>query len=94
MKDRIIGGAILCAIIIPCFLIGGVVFDIFAGIVGLLAVFELINSDKELRHIPMIIKGLAFVSIPLVAFMNLDQTLVMGLDPISLLIPRKVLRIK
>ena len=87
MKNRIIGGAIICAIIIPCFIIGGVVFDILAGIVGLLALFELINSDKELRRVPMIIKGFAFVSIPLIAFMNLDHSLITGFDPISLLIP-------
>ena len=93
MKNRIIGGAIICAIIIPCFIIGGVVFDVLAGIVGLLAIFELINSDKELKKIPMIIKGFAFVSIPLIAFMNLNHSLITGFDPISLFIPIVLLTI-
>ena len=87
MKKRIIGGAIIAAIIVPCFLIGGVVFDILCGIVGLLALFELINSDKEIKKVPMLIKGFAFIAIPLIAFMNLDHSLVTGFDPISLLVP-------
>ena len=93
MKNRIIGGAIICAIIIPCFIIGGIVFDIFAGIIGLLALFELINSDKEIRKTPMIVKGIAFISVPLIAFMNLDHSLITGFDPISLLIPMVLLLI-
>ena len=87
MKKRIIGGAILAAIVIPCFLIGGVVFDIFCGIVGLLALFELINADKDIRKQPLALKGVAFISIPLIAFMNLDHSLITGFDPISILIP-------
>ena len=43
MKKRLIGGAIIFAIVIPVFLIGGIVFDIFAGIVGAL---EDIFGDK------------------------------------------------
>ena len=93
MKKRLIGGAIIFAIVIPVFLIGGIVFDIFAGIVGALALYELINADKELKNIPVIVKILAFICVPLIGYINLNDSIYMGIDIYTIAIPMVLLLI-
>lgn len=87
MKKRLIGSAIILAVVIPCFLIGGVLFNIFACFIGGIAIFELINADKDLRKIPNVIKALSLVSIPLVVVMNMNASYYIGVDMITLCVP-------
>ena len=87
MKKRIIGGAIITLITVPCFIIGKILFAIFANLIGMLALYELINANKDLKKIPLFIKLLSFISIPLLAFGNLKDAYFYGIDYISLIIP-------
>ena len=87
MKNRLIGGAIICALVIPCFLIGGIVFDIFAGIIGILALYELFNANKNLSKVPTYMKILGLSSIPIIAFLNLSNSILVGLDLYTIVIP-------
>ena len=87
MKKRLIGGAIILAIVIPVFIIGGIVFDIFAGLIGMLALYELINVDKELKKLPIIVKILSFISVPIIAYTNLNDSMYMGIDISTISIP-------
>ena len=93
MKKRIIGGAIVLGVSLPCLLIGGIVFNIFALLVAGFALVELINADKDLRNIPNIIKAISFVSIPLIAICNFNGSFFVGIDMYSFLIPVAVLMI-
>ncbi|MBR6072817.1 MAG: phosphatidate cytidylyltransferase [Bacilli bacterium] len=88
MKKRIIGGAIICALIIPCFIIKTpIVFDILACIVGVLAMYELINANKHLNKMPNMLKALSLICVPLMAFLNLNGSFYMGIELLSLVIP-------
>ena len=87
MKKRIIGGIIITLITIPCFFINKLVFAIFANLVGMLALYELIGANKDLKKLPLFIKLLSFISIPLLAFTNIKDAYYYGIDYISLIIP-------
>lgn len=87
MKKRLIGGAIICALIIPCFLLKPIVFDIIAGIVGTIAMYELINANKHLSKMPGFLKIFSLIFVPLIAYMNLSNSLLIGIDVLSLAIP-------
>ena len=88
MKKRIIGGAIICALAIPCFIIKtAIVFDIIACLVGTFALFELLNANKNLKDMPNLFKMISLVTVPLIAFLNLNGSFYMGIDVLSLIIP-------
>ncbi len=80
MRKRIIGGAIITLIVVPCFIFGGIAFDLLANVVGLLALLELITVDKELKEIPLFVKIVSLVFVPLIAYSNLKESLYLGVD--------------
>jgi hypothetical protein len=61
MKKRLIGGLLIALITIPCFLLGGIFFDVLVCAVGTLALLELVNADNDLKKIPLLIKLTACV---------------------------------
>lgn len=88
MKKRIVGGAIICALIIPCFIIPtAIVFDVLACIVGILALYELLNANKSLNKMHNIFKTISLVCVPLFAFLNLNGSYYMGIELLSIVIP-------
>lgn len=87
MKTRIIGGAIVLAVAVPCLIIGGMVFNIFACIISAIGLYELMNADKDLKKIPNYVKALAFISIPLITICNFNASFYVGIDMFSFLIP-------
>ena len=87
MKNRIIGGLIIIVITIPCIIVGGVLFAVFANLIGMLALYELINVNKDLKDIPTYMKLLSFVTVPLLAFGNINDAYFYGIDYVSLIIP-------
>ena len=91
MKKRIIGGALICALVIPCFIFGGIVFDILACAVGLIAMFELVNSNKHLSKIPTFMKYISLICVPLVAYLNISTSIYVGIDVLSLILPILIL---
>jgi len=79
MIKRLIGGAIIAIVVVPCFIFGGIIFDLLANLVGILALIELIHVDKDLKRIPAAVKTLSLVLIPFIAYSNFKESLYMGI---------------
>jgi phosphatidate cytidylyltransferase len=67
MKNRLIGGAVIAAIMIPILFIGGYVFDVAMLILSAIAYMELLELDKKDKT-PNIMKVVGFVGITVLAF--------------------------
>lgn len=80
MKKRLIGGLLIALITVPCFLLGGIFFDVLVCAVGTLALLELINADKDLKKIPLLIKLIACVLSLLITLSNVNESLYLGVD--------------
>ena len=70
MKKRLISAAILIAIIIPLFVIGGYVFAFGVGMIGLLAYKEILDLVEKNKKVPNIIKLIGAVVLLLVIYMT------------------------
>lgn len=71
MKSRVISGIIMAAIIIPVLYFGGIVFDIGAGLLAILAFKELLDVKKDSK-IPNGMKILGLVCMLMLTFVNTE----------------------
>lgn len=80
MKERLISGIIIIAIVAAFIYIGGIFFDIGASILALGAFYELMRAKKDI-NIPNIMKAISLLCMFLLIFMNVDgHSFVLGLS--------------
>lgn len=95
MKKRVISGIIMSLVLIPILIIGGNVFILAMGMIGILALKELINLKISHEKIPDLINLISFIAILLLIFSEYDGYSIMfgltykglAITILSLLIP-------
>lgn len=61
MKKRIISAIVMCIIVIPVLLIGGLPFKIFTMIIGVASLYELLHLRKKSKEIPLPIRLISYI---------------------------------
>ncbi|MCH5166255.1 MAG: phosphatidate cytidylyltransferase [Erysipelotrichales bacterium] len=87
MKERLISGIIIVAIVALLLYVGGIFFDIGVGILAVCSFYEFMKSKKDLI-VPTLMKIVALICMLLLIYINVDgHTFVFGLnfETISLL---------
>lgn len=80
MKNRIISGVIMAAILIPVLYFGGILYAIGIGLVATVAFKELIDVKKDCK-IPSIMKIVGLVCMLMLTYVNIDgSSLIFGLS--------------
>ena len=69
MKKRLIGGAIIAAILIPVLYFGGPVFYTAIGLLGAVAFKELVDVRKD-SDIPALMKIVGLIAMLMLTFVN------------------------
>lgn len=72
MKKRVISAIVMAIILIPVTIIGGSVFTVTMGMIGILALKELLDLKESHGKIPDIMTILAFVNVLLIIFSEFD----------------------
>ena len=85
MKKRIISSIIIALIFIPVFLLGGLFFKLFCGVLGILAFNEIISLPK-FKKLPSIIKLLGMFSLILLMFVTNGYSIYLGVSYESIII--------
>lgn len=81
MKQRIMSAIVMIAIVLPIVIIGKETFAIFIGLVGSLALRELIKLKKTEKDIPFLTKVMAYLSTIYLIFSNYNSNeLVFSVD--------------
>ena len=79
MKNRIISGVIMAAILIPVLYFGGILYAIGIGLVATVAFKELIDVKKDCK-IPSIMKIVGLVCMLMLTYVYIDgSSLIFGL---------------
>lgn len=73
MKTRVISAAIVLAIFIPIFLIGGDLFNIAVYILSLLGIKEFIDAKNTKKEVPTFIRFICYAMITLLVLTNTSQ---------------------
>lgn len=68
MKQRIISAIVMLLIIIPIFIIGGNLFKVGVLLVAMLGMKEYLDIKETKKEIPILVKLLAYLFIPLILF--------------------------
>ena len=80
MKNRIISGVLMAAIIIPILYFGGIAYAIGIGLVATVAFKELLDVKKDCK-IPSIMKIVGLICMLMLTYVNIDgKTLMFGLS--------------
>lgn len=80
MKERLISGIVIIALLTIVLYFGGLVFDIAIGLLSLAAFYELITAKKDL-NIPNIMKIIGMICMLMLMYINVDgHTFVFGLS--------------
>lgn len=95
MKKRVISGIIMTLVLVPVLIIGGNVFILSLGMIGILALKELINLKTSHEKIPDLINLISFIALLLLIFSEYDDYSIMfgltykgiAITTLSLLIP-------
>lgn len=81
MKIRIISAAVALAIVIPLFLIGGIPYSLGVLVVSMLALKEYMGIKETKKELPILIKLLAYLLIPLIMLsISVDNHYLMTID--------------
>ena len=76
MKKRFITALILIAITLPLILLGGIPFAIGIGLLGAIALWELLRLRDKKKPFPMVVKVLSFICLELTIFSRLEGNLI------------------
>ncbi len=68
MKQRIISAVVMLLIVIPIFIIGGNVFKLAIFLISMLGMKEYLDIKETQKEIPILVKLLAYLFIPLILF--------------------------
>ena len=85
MKKRILSSIVLALIFIPVFLVDGLLFNLFCGVIGILAYKEIISLEK-FKKLPNIIKGIGLFVLILLIYINHGYSIYLGIPYQSLII--------
>lgn len=66
MKQRLLTASILCIILIPLVIIGGLSFEIGVTVLSILALREILDLNDKTKELPFFIKILSFLSVALI----------------------------
>ncbi len=81
MKTRIISAIVALIIVIPLFLSGGLVYSLGVLVVSMLALKEYLDMKETKKEIPMFIKLLAYLLIPLILLtIKVDENTLLTID--------------
>jgi len=72
MKTRVISAIIMLLIVIPVVIIGGLTFKIFAMILSVLAMYELLKARKEKKPMPKIMQILSYIFVLVLIYFSND----------------------
>ncbi len=73
MKTRTISAAIMLAIMIPIFLIGGDIYNIAVLAIGLLALKEIIAIKETKKQLPVLISLISYILFTILVVFNMDH---------------------
>lgn len=93
MKKRIISAAIAIAILLPVFLIGGLLFKLAVAVIAGLGFYEILKLKKSHKKYPMYIKFLSILLLELVILNTVGKPVVFGLNYVTLALTVLVLLI-
>lgn len=80
MKERLISGIIIIAIVALVLYLGGIIFDIAISLLALASFYELMRAKKD-KQIPNLMKIVSLVCMFLLMFINVDgHSFVLGLS--------------
>ena len=68
MKKRIISAIILCAILIPCLILGGLAFDMAVYLIAMLSLKEFLSIKEEKKIMPNFIKVVCYIIMTFIIF--------------------------
>lgn len=72
MKERIISSFVMFAVFIPFLIIGELPFTIFMALLGICALYELIDVRETRKEFPMLLKIIGFIVVAYLTVCNLD----------------------
>lgn len=72
MKKRILSAIVMLAITIPVLIIGKIPFEIFALILSVMSVYEWNKVYKTKKEIPVFIRILTYLLVPIIIFLNVN----------------------
>lgn len=70
MKTRIISAIIMSIIVIPILFLGGLPFKIFAMVLGVASLYEILHIRKKVKEIPFFIRILSYILIAVFVFLG------------------------
>lgn len=81
MKQRVISAIVMIALVIPVFIIGGNLFKLAIFLIAMLGMKEYLDIKETKKEIPIFIKLMGYLFIPLVLFtIDVSSKLVMTID--------------
>ena len=72
MKTRIISAIVMCAIVIPIILIGGLPFKILGVVLAIASMYEIIKAREGNSKIPLSIRLISYVLIASFVYLGTD----------------------
>lgn len=72
MKQRVISAIIAIIIVVPLLLLGGIPFSIGIGLLGAIALWELLKLKDNKKPLPILIKIISFICLELIIFNRLE----------------------
>ena len=70
MKTRVISAIVMCAIIIPILIIGGLPFKILAVVLSAMSMYEVMKAREKKSKIPLFIRILSYILIGVFVFLG------------------------
>ena len=76
MKQRVISAVVAIIIVVPLLLLGGIPFAIGIGLLGAIALWELLRLRDKKKPYPMVVKILSFICVELTIFSRLEGNII------------------
>ena len=76
MKQRVISAVVAIIIVVPLLLLGGIPFAIGIGLLGAVALWELLRLRDKKKPYPMVVKILSFICVELTIFSRLEGNII------------------
>ena len=76
MKQRVISAVVAIIIVVPLLILGGIPFAIGIGLLGAIALWELLRLRDKKKPYPMVVKIISFICLELLIFSRLEGNLV------------------
>lgn len=80
MKIRVISAIVVLLFFIPLFIIGGLVFDVAAFVLSVLALKEFLDIKKTKKDLPVFIEFICYMALALIVFFNSSNMQVLSVD--------------